>query len=327
MFILRAHSILYCILLSLCLFSVASFASAAPVIEPVEPFDENAWHRTLPPAFAWDLPEDVHAVAVEVGTSTAHEPLFVYEPPIRQYSPSADEIKEGEQYLAVQFKDASGWGDIGYYAVRIDRTPPTNVFVDIVHETRATSTLVFGAEDALSGIAGYAVHINGNPPFYVRAEDARYGYSFVHRYPGKFDVLVIAYDRAGNTAATRFPIFVLDQSPAAADLWFGAFTDTHMAVGLLAALAFAASWYAFRTRRFYRTKERRLRDEMYEIQEQMGKIFAALRDEIYDQIEGIRNRSRMTKNEKHVVENLNRALEVSETLVEREVEDVKKMLK
>ena len=74
-------------------------------------------------------------------------------------------------------------------------------------------------------------------------------------------------------------------------------------------------------------KEHKLRRETKEIQDQMEKIFSALRDEIYDQINMITKRERLSKKEREAVEGLNQALEVSETLIEKEITDVSKILK
>ncbi len=59
----------------------------------------------------------------------------------------------------------------------------------------------------------------------------------------------------------------------------------------------------------------------------MEKIFSALRDEIYDQINAITKKERLSKKEREAVEGLNQALEVSETLIEKEITDVSKILK
>ena len=59
----------------------------------------------------------------------------------------------------------------------------------------------------------------------------------------------------------------------------------------------------------------------------MEKIFSALRDEIYDQINMITKHERLSKKEREAVEGLNQALEVSETLIEKEITDVSKILK
>ena len=74
-------------------------------------------------------------------------------------------------------------------------------------------------------------------------------------------------------------------------------------------------------------KEQKLRKETKEIQDQMEKIFSALRDEIYDQINMITKKERLSKKEREAVEGLNQALEVSETLIEKEITDVSKILK
>ena len=73
-------------------------------------------------------------------------------------------------------------------------------------------------------------------------------------------------------------------------------------------------------------KEEKIRKETMEVQDQMQKIFSALRDEIYDQINNITKRPRLSKKEKEAVDGLNKALEVSETLIEKEIKDVKQML-
>jgi hypothetical protein len=74
-------------------------------------------------------------------------------------------------------------------------------------------------------------------------------------------------------------------------------------------------------------REEKLRRETREIQDQMEKIFSALRDEIYDQIISITKRKRLTEKEKEAIEGLTQALEVSETLIEKEINDVKAILK
>jgi len=74
-------------------------------------------------------------------------------------------------------------------------------------------------------------------------------------------------------------------------------------------------------------KEEKLRQETREIQEQMERIFSALRSEIYDQINMITKSKRLSAKEQIAVEGLTRALEVSENLIEKEINDVKLILK
>jgi hypothetical protein len=89
------------------------------------------------------------------------------------------------------------------------------------------------------------------------------------------------------------------------------------------AMQFIYIWY---DRKQNKIREDKLRRETREIQDQMEKIFSALRDEIYDQVNLITKRPRLSKKEKEAVEGLNQALEVSETLIEKEINDVKTIL-
>jgi predicted transcriptional regulator len=83
-------------------------------------------------------------------------------------------------------------------------------------------------------------------------------------------------------------------------------------------------WYEHKN---LKEKEEKLRRETREVQDQMEKIFSALRDEIYDQVNTITKRKRLSAKEKEAVEGLTQALEVSETLIEKEINDVKTILK
>jgi hypothetical protein len=149
---------------------------------------------------------------------------------------------------------------------------------------------------------------------------------------GTYTVKVVAYDRAGNvressvavviTAGWTKPAEVVEET----SVW-DYFTALNLFIGFIlsvVALQFVYMWYE---RKQFRIKEERLRRETREIQDQMEKIFSALRDEIYDQINMITKRKRLSQKEKEAVEGLNQALEVSETLIEKEINDVKSILK
>lgn len=93
---------------------------------------------------------------------------------------------------------------------------------------------------------------------------------------------------------------------------------------LLVLLVFIA--YIFHVRKQYRLHEERVKLETSEVREQMTKIFSALREEIYDQIRSITKRQKLSKKEQEAVDGLNRALEVSETLINKEIRDVQQLL-
>jgi len=64
-----------------------------------------------------------------------------------------------------------------------------------------------------------------------------------------------------------------------------------------------------------------------DVQEQMRKIFSALRDEIYEQVHTITKYPKAVSKEKErLLKGLHKALEVSETLIEKEINDVQTIL-
>lgn len=289
--------------------------------------DPDAWYNTLAGSFQWTVPEGATAVAAEIVSALDEEPMFTYETPIAQYTLKEGDLAEGVQYMAVQFKKGTEWGDVAYYQVQIDQTPPAALYLDMTSEgLLGMSTLYFEAEDELSGIMGYAVYIGDGNPVFVTPEQAANGYQFVRSEEGLYDIVVVAFDRAGNSLANRFPVFVVPHEAAAEDLVLGFITKDGLTTGMLIVLIAGLGWYAFATRRHYGRKEARLRDETLEIQGQMGKVFVALRDEIKEQVESLGARKRISKGEQQVIENLTRVLEVSETLIKKEVTDVKKIL-
>ncbi len=190
------------------------------------------------------------------------------------------------------------------------------------------SDFMFSATDELSGIAGYTLYQNGNGPVFVTPQQAQNGYPFAHASAGTVEVLVFAHDHAGNSISNHFPVFVLDREMFETEGPLGlSLTREEISLLGLCALSLLALWFAVHTIMRSRRKERKIREEMYVVQDQMGKIFAALRDEIYDQVQSLNSRKRLSKGEQRIVTDLNKVLEVSETLVAKEVQDVKKLLK
>ena len=70
-----------------------------------------------------------------------------------------------------------------------------------------------------------------------------------------------------------------------------------------------------------------LRRETREIRDKMEKIFSVLQDELEEQISSLDNKPRLSASEKRVLKSLREALEVSEAFINKEIEDVEKILK
>ncbi len=296
--------------------------------------DPEVWYATKSGIFTWEVPFDVDVLALDMSTSSEFEPKTVYDPPIEQLSLSDELLVDGIQYLTMQYKNTVGWGAILHRKIMIDMIPPDSFIVNVRagNSPSAFPLLTFEAVDTTSGIQKYEMTIAGGEPIEITPDEAKLGYLLKDLEDGTYTVKVVAYDFAGNkmesstailiTAGWHPPVEVV----AVTSVW-DIFKGKNLVILLLVLACLGQLVYATYHRRQYEQKEQKLRKETREIQDQMEKIFSALRDEIYDQINMITKHERLSKKEKEAVEGLNQALEVSETLIEKEITDVSKILK
>jgi len=310
----------------------------APEIGSPAFLDPEVWYKTTDGVFQWTLPFDVNAVAIEISTSSENVPSknkeAIFVPPIDEFRITKELIKDGVQYLSIQFKNQVDWGAVLNRKLQIDTTAPEPF--EIVVKTGTTQSsfplLTFAANDGTSGISYYEFSIGDSEPLRITPEEAKLGYLLKDLEDGTYTVRVIAVDKAGNvrestkavliTAGWIKPAEIIDEGS-----FWDFFTPVNLLVIFLIVIIMLQNIYLWHERKNLRQREDKLRRETREIQDQMEKIFSALRDEIYDQVNMITKRKRLSKSEKEAVEGLNQALEVSETLIEKEINDVKAILK
>lgn len=310
----------------------------APEIGSTAFLDPEVWYKNTEGIFTWTLPFDVNALALEIATSADNVPSenedAIIDPPIDEFRITKDLVTDGEQYLSIQFKNQVDWGAVLNRKLRIDTTAPEPFEIVVRAGTTPSSfpLVVFEAHDKTSGIAFYELTIADKEPLRISPDEAKLGYLLTELEDGTYTVRVAAYDQAGNvrestkavliTAGWIKPVEVVEEGS-----FWDFFTPSNLLIIFLIVIIILQTIYIWYERKVLRQKEDKLRRETREIQDQMEKIFSALRDEIYDQVNLITKRKRLSKNEKEAVEGLNQALEVSETLIEKEINDVKAILK
>ncbi|MBX9906370.1 hypothetical protein K2X96_00555 [Patescibacteria group bacterium] len=306
---------------------------AAPVITSDTFLDQNTWYATTTGTFFWDLGSDeVTALALSVSALSTDEPATRYPSLVEEVLLDGDTLKEGTQYLHIQFKSESEWGAVAHRMIRIDLTAPKNVEVGARHDQENGIALIPEAEDELSGIAHYTISIDGGVPQKLSPVEAKRGYEVGFLNPGSHTVEVMAVDKAGNSTKTSMPLVVVGASTmpisesTMPSLWV-LFTFPGIFILLLLCLIFALVASIKSEREALKTKEAQLRKETKEVQDQIEKIFSALRTEIHTQMQSLTKRPRLTKNQQAVVVGLESALAVSETLIEKEIIDVQEILK
>lgn len=310
----------------------------APEIGSQVFLDPEMWYNKTEGLFTWTLPFDISAVAIEVTTNIENIPHdrdeAILETPTDEFVVTKDIVKDGEQYVSISFKNQVGWGAVLNRKLRIDTTAPEPFAINVQAGTSPSSfpLLRFDASDVTSGIDYYDMTVADKEPFRITPDEARLGYLLKELEDGTYTVKVIAVDKAGNkressvavliTSGWVKPVEVVEES----SFWdfltpINLFIFFLIVVILLQIIYF---WYEHKT---IKEREEKLRRETREIQDQMEKIFSALRDEVYDQVNEITKRKRLSAKEKETVESLTQALEVSETLIEKEINDVKAILK
>ncbi len=296
--------------------------------------DPELWYKSVDGLFTWELPFDVNAVAVEIASSSDNDPTTIFKPPIDELLVSRRNLTDGIQYLSIKYQNQVGWGTVTNRIVKIDTIPPELFTIAVKASNSKTGfpMLVFEATDTTSGISHYDLFIADREPVKVTAEESKLGYLLGELEDGTYTIKVIAYDLAGNTTESSVPVLITAGWVKASEVAEGGgfwswFTPLNAFIIFLITAVFFLLGYIFYERKQHSKTEEKLRKETREIQDQMEKIFSALRDEIYDQINAITKRPRLSKNEREAVEGLNQALEVSETLIEKEINDVKKILK
>lgn len=310
----------------------------APEIGSPSFLDPELWYKNTEGAFSWTLPFDVNVVAVELSTSSENQPDknkdAVYDPPIDEFKVSRENLVDGIQYLSVKYKNQVGWGAVLNRKIQIDTTAPETFVIDVraANSTTGFPQLNFEAQDATSGIDYYEMTIADKEPFKVTPDEAKIGYLLKELEDGTYTIKVIAYDKAGNSRESTVAVLITAGWIKPAEvveevtLW-DFLTGTNIFILFLLSVIGMLLAYLWYDRKQNKIREEKLRRETREIQDQMEKIFSALRDEIYDQINLITKRPRLSQKEKEAVEGLNQALEVSETLIEKEINDVKTILK
>jgi uncharacterized protein (UPF0335 family) len=306
----------------------------APEVGSKQFLDPELWYATTTGIFTWDLPFDVNALYLEIATSSNNIPTKKVAPPVGTITLTPFDLHDGVQYLSMRYGNQVGLGAILNRKIMVDATPPEPFTINVRagNSTSSFPTLHFEAHDPTSGIHHYELTIANREPVTVTPDEAKLGYLITALEDGTYTVHVKAFDKAGNVTESNTPLLITAGWTKPAEKkndtsFWSLFSLANLFFVSLLTFIGVLIGYIIYLRKLFSRKETRLRKETKEIQDQMEKIFSALRDEIYDQINAITKKPRLSRQEKEAVENLGSALEVSETLIEKEIVDVQKILR
>lgn len=299
----------------------------APVIKSTSHPEEGTWYSESNVKFSWDIPYGVLGVALGFDQNQQGTSSKVHEPPIGEWSKEG--VADGTWYFHAEYKNRGGWGSSTTYSIQVDTTPPEEFGVVAVGGD-LTAELRFEANDTLSGISLYRVAIDGGRAREVQpSELVSGGYKMTNLDPGEHTFTVTAVDMAGNERVTEAQATVTGTKPVeegegVTTSGFGAIY--WVSILFMAALAIVITMLV-QERRHFREEKDHIKRETMEVGDRLINIFGVLRDEIEEKVLELSHKPNMTDNERNILEGLKDALDISEELIDKEVEDVRKLLK
>ncbi len=187
--------------------------TVVPVITSVTHPDNNLWYGRRDATFEWKLPDGVTAVRTVYSDKETSIPSKVYDPPVNNRSFTVD--TDGVMYMAVQFKNASGWGAVSRYKFQIDTQAPETLkasFPDSSVTTNQTPAVSILAEDSLSGLHLITMSIDNGQPIEFPIDSSNL-YHLPKQNSGNHTVVINAVDNAGNSSTVSLDYTIQTINP------------------------------------------------------------------------------------------------------------------
>lgn len=303
---------------------------APEISSPTHP-EEDRYYNSEKAKFVWEAPFDVTAVRLAFDEKEKTIPTTGYDPPISEKE--YEDLKDGVMYFHLRYRNDGGWGASAHRKIMIDRTPPADLTFTAVADASSTDVLLtMSATDTLSALDRYELIIDGGNLIKVALTELKNGtYLLSKQTPGEHTITLVAYDKAGNSASAEAK-FTIAGDPLAGTK--KAVVDEEEKpldwrligeIALIALIAFLVG-YLWYERSAFRHEKYLVKREADELRDHMGNIFAAVREEIGEQVGRLFQKPNPSAEDRKVMENINEAIDLSEELLSKELEDVRKLL-
>ncbi|HXK38068.1 MAG TPA: cohesin domain-containing protein [Candidatus Paceibacterota bacterium] len=300
----------------------------APIVTSLTHPKEDVYSGAPTAKFSWELPLDVTVVRAEVDQSTSTVPKQSYDPAIADKE--FRDFKEGENYIHIRYKNGSGWGPTTHRKFMVDRAAPLEFTVTAtVPEKENNVTLAFSTSDELSGLASYEIVLDGGQPKKISLAEVKDGkYPLLAVPNGSHSAKIVAYDVGGNKREAEAAFMVNAPIKADAPAADAQSNSVWPMVGIAALFACIGGligiiWYernAFRQEKFMTKRE------ADEVRDRIASVFSALREEVDEQLARLYQKPNPSAEDREVTRRIHEATDLSEELLAKEAEDVRKLL-
>jgi hypothetical protein len=179
---------------------------------PTHP-DPAKWYNLPSATFTWEMPEDVTRIRTGLNKRATGAGTVSFNAPMKERS--INDLDDGEWYFHLTRERSDGSEDTAHRAIRVDRTPPDDVRVELLPRSSDKDQnirIAVSATDTHSGIDRYEFILDdGVPVSWV--DDGSHERSQLVQSPGAHRYVIRAIDAAGNFKEATIE-FTVEETPA-----------------------------------------------------------------------------------------------------------------
>ncbi len=154
------------------------------------------WRRENTASFSWDIPTGTLASKISFDRNPTSEPSTINSPAIveKRY----ENLEDGIWYFHLSLQDNNGWKETEHFKIKIDHTPPSIDAYEVKRRdlTDPKPVIALKIEDKTSCVKNFELSINGESLEYEILADGNIKLERID--PGQHELVITAYDRAGN---------------------------------------------------------------------------------------------------------------------------------
>jgi hypothetical protein len=170
------------------------------------------WRKENSVAFSWHLPEGTLASKISFDRNPNSEPSVINNPAIveKRY----EDLEDGVWYFHLSLQNNDKWSKTEHFQIKIDQTAPNLQATEVPRASLKDPRPIINlsASDEMSCVEKIELSINGEILDYEKLPNGDFKLQKIN--PGAHELVVTAYDRAGNSTQRFIYIVVESLEPA-----------------------------------------------------------------------------------------------------------------
>lgn len=178
----------------------------APVIYSSVFTNQESWYSAKAGVITWNLPTGATTVQTAINNKPSGAPTISYSPVVFQRE--VKNLTDGVWYFHLRYAIGEKLSAITHYKIQIDSQSPTELTATQINNNDGSVSLDVKATDELSGIDYYTISVDNQPEIKVPFSTASSPILLQQLTIGSHQVLITAYDKAGNKKEITIQVVV-----------------------------------------------------------------------------------------------------------------------